>query len=232
MAGLATGALWRVVEEGDRLHDQVAYGLPALEDGKWLTLITGAFFSPQLLVYVPIILLLVLAASTYERKVGHWRTLLVVIGGQALGVLFTAGFLRIFDRLGLDVGRRARPGDRPRHLRRRLRGRRRVTAVMQPVWRRRVRVGFTAFLIAMVLDSGLLWDVEHLIAWVLGLIGGPFLVGRRPERPKLEFGPRTQRAIVALVIAVDRRGRAGRRRLPRQRRAVPHRGQTPSTSRA
>ena len=77
-----------------------------------------------------------------------------------------------------------------------------LTAVMQPMWRRRVRVGLSAFLIVMVLDSGLLWDVEHLASWTVGLIAGPFLVGRRPQRPQLDFGPRTQRALVSLIIAV------------------------------
>ena len=45
IAGLATGALWRPIEAGSRLHNQVAYGLPSLREGRWSTLITGAFFT-------------------------------------------------------------------------------------------------------------------------------------------------------------------------------------------
>ena len=202
IAGLVTGALWRPIEKGSQLHDQVAYGLPSLREGRWSTLITGAFFTPRLIIYIPVLLLLMIAAGTYERRVGHWRTLVVVIGGQALGVLITAGFLRVFSDSGwtwaVELGRETDLGISA--------GGYAViaalTAVMQPVWRRRVRVGLSAFLIVMVLDSGLLWDVEHLAAWTVGLIAGPLLVGRRPQRPTLDFGPRTQRALVALIIAV------------------------------
>ena len=197
-----TGALWNGVPAEGELFNDVAYGLPALQDGKWLTLLVGQFFSPQLIVYIPILILLVLAASTYERRVGHWRTLLVVLGGQALGALITAGFLDGFEGtgwtwatrlaserdLGISAGGFAVVAA--------------LTAVMQPVWRRRVRVGFSAYLLVMVLDSGLLWDVEHFVSWVVGLIAGPLLITRRLHPPKLDFGRRTQRAIVALVIAV------------------------------
>ncbi len=74
---------------------------------------------------------------------------------------------------------------------------------MQPVWRNRIRIGFGAYLAAMVLNSGLLWDVEHFIAFVLGVVAGPFLAGRLPVRPQLRFGRRTQRTAVALVVALS-----------------------------
>jgi phosphatidylglycerol lysyltransferase len=202
VAGIVTGALWEGVSEGDALFDDVAYGLPALQEGKWATLLLGQFFSPQLVVYVPILILLGFAASTYERRVGHWRTLLVVIGGQALGALITAGFLDAFEGSGWTWAARLA---RERDLGISAGGFAVVaalTAVMQPVWRRRVRVGFSAYLIVMVLDSGLLWDVEHLAAWAVGLAAGPLLVTRRLHPPKLDFSRRTQRAIVALIIAV------------------------------
>ncbi len=109
VAGIVTGAMWRGIEEGSELFDAVAYGLPAFEDGKWLTAITGAFFAPHLALYIPILALMVVATSTYERRVGHWQTLLVVLGGQALAVLVTAGFLKPFEDTGwtwaVELGR-------------------------------------------------------------------------------------------------------------------------------
>ncbi|MGH9270795.1 MAG: hypothetical protein ACRDZ2_05945, partial [Ilumatobacteraceae bacterium] len=202
VAGVVTGALWKGVEDGSELFDDVAYGLPALQDGKWITLLVGQFFSPQLIVYIPILILLAVAASTYERRVGHWRTLLVVLGGQALGALITAGFLDGFEGTGWTWATRLA---RERDLGISAGGFAVVaalTAVMQPVWRRRVRVGLSAYLLVMMLDSGLLWDVEHFVSWVIGLVAGPLLITRRLQPPKLDFGRRTQRAIVALVIAV------------------------------
>jgi len=74
---------------------------------------------------------------------------------------------------------------------------------MQPVWRTRVRVGFGAYLFAMLLNSGLLWDVEHFIGFFLGVVLGPLLAGRRPKPRWLRFDRRTQRIAVALVIATS-----------------------------
>ena len=79
------------------------------------------FFAPQLMLYVPILVLLVLAASIYERRVGHVRTLVVAIGGQFLGALLTALFLWPFDDSGWTWARQLGTEARPRHLGRRLR---------------------------------------------------------------------------------------------------------------
>jgi phosphatidylglycerol lysyltransferase len=202
VAGVATGALWHGVAEGSSLFENVAYGLPALQAGRWWTFLTGMAFAPQPLLYIPVLVLVAWAASVYERRVGHVRTLVVAIGGQILGAVLTALFVMPFDDsgwtwarelgdaydLGISAGGLALVGA--------------LTAVMQPVWRTRVRVGVFAYLIAMVLNSGLLWDVEHLVAFTAAVLAGPFLAGRLPVRPQFSFGRRTQRALVALVIAV------------------------------
>ena len=106
--GLATGALWTNVTEGTDLYDDVAYGLPALQDGRWWTFFTGMFFAPQLVLYVPILLLLVIVASVYERRVGHVRTIVVAIGGQFLAALLTRAVPVAVRRQQLDVGPPAR----------------------------------------------------------------------------------------------------------------------------
>ncbi|HEY6532582.1 MAG TPA: hypothetical protein VIY72_09770, partial [Acidimicrobiales bacterium] len=59
VAGVVTGALWQNVETGSALYNDVAYGLPALQDGKVQTFLFGMFFAPQLFMYVPILALLV-----------------------------------------------------------------------------------------------------------------------------------------------------------------------------
>ena len=201
--GVATGALWSDVSGDTELYDRVAYGLPQLQDGKWWTYLTGAFFVPQLVLYIPVLGMIVVAASIYERRVGHWQTLVVVVGGQVAGALATSLFLWPFQDsgwtwaadladtvdVGISAGGFAVIGA--------------LSAVMQPVWRRRLRAGLSAYLFAMVLRSGLLWDVEHFAAWLIGLAAGPFFAGRAPAWPDLHFGPRTQRALVALVVAVQ-----------------------------
>lgn len=202
ISGLLTGAMWHGVQEGSSLFPNVAYGLPALQAGRWWTFLTGMAFAPQPVLYIPVLVLVAWAASVYERRVGHVQTLVVAIGGQFLGALLTAIFLLPFDNsgwtwardlgdafdFGISAGGLALVGA--------------LTAVMQPVWRTRVRIGVFAYLIAMVLNSGLLWDVEHLVAFTIAVLVGPYLAGRLPARPQFNFGRRTQRALVALIIAV------------------------------
>lgn len=201
--GAATGALWSDVSNNKDLYDAVAYGLPPLRDGRWWTFFSGAFFVPELVLYVPVLLLLIVAATTYERRVGHWQTLVIVVLGQVAGALATALFLWPFRDSGwtwaAGLGRTVDVGISAGGFA--VLGA--LTAVMQPVWRTRVRVGVTAYLFAMVLRSGLLWDVEHFASWLLGMATGPLFAGRLPSRPQIHFGPRTQRAVVALVLAVQ-----------------------------
>jgi phosphatidylglycerol lysyltransferase len=203
VAGVTTGALWHGVDQGTALYDRVAYGLPALQDGRWWTFFTGTFFAPEAVLYVPILTLIIVVASVYERRLGHLRTLVVAIGGQFLAGLLTALFLWIWDDSGwtwaVQLGNRRDLGISAGGFA--LLGA--LTAVMQPVWRRRMRVGFGVYLVAMLLGSGLLWDVEHLVGFTLGVVFGPLLAGRPPERPEWHFGRRSQRALVALIIAVS-----------------------------
>ena len=202
LVALVSGSLWRTLSANPELYDAVAYGLPPLRDGKWWTPLTGAFFVPSLILYIPVLLLLIGAAATYERRVGHWRAFVVVIVGQAASAALTSAFLFRFESsgwqwavslsqatdLGISAGGFAAFGA--------------LTATMQATWRTRIRVTVTAYLIAMVLSSGLLWDVEHLLAWLLGLFFGPILLGRAPGRPTINITKRVQRSLVALVIAV------------------------------
>ena len=203
VAHVVTWSWWTTVDEGSDLFEQVAYGLPALRDGRWWTFFTGMFFASQLALYLPVLVGLVLVAVVYERRVGHLRTLVVAIGGQFFGCLLTALFLWPFEGSGwtwaAELGRQLDLGISGALFA--LLGA--LTATMHPVWRRRVRITLAAYLVAMVFNVGWLWDVEHLVSFALGLVAGPLLIGRRLGRFHAEFGPRTQRSLVALVVAVS-----------------------------
>ncbi|MEO1055934.1 MAG: phosphatidylglycerol lysyltransferase domain-containing protein [Actinomycetota bacterium] len=199
---VATGALWNGAGEGTDIYAEVAYGLPALQDGRWWTFFTGQFFTQTPVLYVPILVLLIVAASIYERRVGHVRTLVVAVGGQFAAAIVTALFLWLFVDsswdwarnlgteldLGISAGGFALLGA--------------LTAAMQPIWRRRVRVGVAAYLLGMVFNSGLLWDVEHFLGFTLGVLAGPALIPRSLAPLQLRMERRTQRALVALIVAV------------------------------
>lgn len=199
---LVSGSLWRNLGDAPTLYDQVAYGLPPLREGRVWTVVTGAFFVPTLILYIPVVALLVVAAGFYEKRLGHWRTLVVVLGGQFLATALTSLFLWPFATsgwqwaallanardVGISAGGFAVFGA--------------LTAVIQPAWSRRIRWAVGGYLIAMVLNSGLLWDVEHLIAWILGVLLGPWLAGRAPRKTPITFNRRVQRSVVGLIIGV------------------------------
>ena len=154
--------------------------------------------------YIPILLLLVVAASIYERRVGHVRTLVVAIGGQFLGALLTAAVPVAVRRQRLDVGPRARARARPRDLGRRLRPRRRAhrrdaagVAHPGPVGVRRLPLRHGAQLGPAVGRRAL-----HRLRPRPRRRTVPRRAGCRP--PQVRFDRRTQRALVALIIAAAR----------------------------
>ncbi|PZQ88211.1 MAG: hypothetical protein DI534_12150 [Leifsonia xyli] len=199
---IVNGALTRYFELDDPFYRDVAYGLPSLLDGRWWTLVTGMFFVSNLWIYIPILIQYAITSALYERRAGHARTLLVTFGGQVLGSLVTS--LVVLAALptgwhwakdpgsdldtGMSIAAFALLGA--------------LTAAMQPVWRRRVRIVGWALVIVLFLDSAQLWDLEHLVGFALGVFAGPFVLGRRPERPGIRFGPRTQRVVAAGIVAV------------------------------
>ena len=178
------------------LYDDVAYGLPALQDGRWWTFFTGMFFAPQLVLYMPI-----LAPARHRgqrlraprRPRPHDRR----------------GDRRAVPRRAADARCSCGPsttaaGRGPRQLGQQLDlgisaggfallGA--LTAVMQPVWRNRdprrrrrlPRSGCCSTRACCGTSS-------TSSAFGLGVVAGPFLAGRAPVPPQVHFNRRTQRA--------------------------------------
>jgi len=202
VVNVVNGALVRYFEADDALYGEVAYGLPSLLEGRWWTLLTGMFFVSNLWIYIPILLQYGITSALYERRAGHVRTLLVTLGGQALGSLLTSLSVLALLPTGwhwaedpgsdLDTGMSIAAFV--------LLGA--LTALMQPVWRRRVRVLGWTLVVVLFLDSAQLWDLEHLIGFTLGVFAGPFVLGRMPQRPGVRLGPRTQRVVAATIVAI------------------------------
>ena len=65
-------ALWSPLR-GQPLGDSVTYGLPALEQGSWWTVLTGAFFAVEPQQYVPILLGLMVFGGFTEWRLGTLR---------------------------------------------------------------------------------------------------------------------------------------------------------------
>ncbi|MEN2738598.1 phosphatidylglycerol lysyltransferase domain-containing protein [Microbacterium sp. X-17] len=88
VAGVISGALWRPFAHSPG-WDVLAYGLPALEDGRWWTPVTGTLFASYPAVYVPQILAFVGMAYLEFRR--GWRAATgYFVAGQLFAVLGTS----------------------------------------------------------------------------------------------------------------------------------------------
>jgi len=167
-AGLVGQALWRPVTE-QPWFEAVAYGLPALEAGRWWTPFTGTFFVAHPVVYIPTLLSLV-GLGYLEMKRGTRIALLYFGFGQLFAIFATAAFLMFASLLPwpwaitlagqLDVGA---SGGTMACIAASI-------GLLAAPWRQRGWVIVFAYAAISLLLLGSLADVEHAFAIVLVLM--------------------------------------------------------------
>ena len=198
--GVATHTLWAAVDSENAALQAISYGAPQLSR-HWWTFAVGALVLPRPELYLLVGLLLAVGLSWYERQVGWFRAAVVFVGAQLGATLATASALLALRStawpwaaqaatqvdLGLSAGAMGVLGA--------------ATAMMSPHGARRIRLAMVTYLAVLVLKSGLLWDVEHFLAFGCGLAGGPRLAGRRASFTVPRVAPVTIRSGVALVIS-------------------------------
>lgn len=166
--GIIGQGLWRPVTD-QPWFEAVAYGLPALADGRWWTPFTGTIFVAHPLVYIPT--LLSLAGVGYlELKRGTRVALLYFGFGQLFAIFATAAFLMFASMLPwpwattlagqLDVG--ASGGTMACIAA--------SVGLLAAPWRQRGWVIVFAYAAISLLLLGSLADVEHAFAIVLVLL--------------------------------------------------------------
>lgn len=179
--GIATGTLWRAAPAGGWV-EQLAFGPATLAQGRWWTFITGTFVLPRPEFYAVVGTIVVVGLGAYERRVGWARAGTVLIGTQLAATMLPAVLVLLSPDglwpwadamagnvdLGLSAGGLGVVGA--------------ASALCQPARRARIRAGGVVYLAIMVAWSGLLWDVEHLLAFILGVLTGPLVAGRRRSR--------------------------------------------------
>ena len=92
---IALGTLWSSVEDKSWYPD-VAYGLPAFEDGRWLTLIWGCFFALNPVFYIYVAGAFAFLTGFSEWVLGTKRTVVICVVYQFGAVLLTALLFLIF----------------------------------------------------------------------------------------------------------------------------------------
>ncbi|HEV2783129.1 MAG TPA: DUF2156 domain-containing protein [Actinophytocola sp.] len=169
IAGLVTGALFTRVSDLPWGND-IAYGLPALTEGRMWTLGTGALFAVTPLCYVAVIGSFALLAGFAERRLGTARTVVACVYGHLAGVLGAAGLIAagLGDRWlhSLDVGFSAGA----------MAAAAIASATLARPWRRLARLALITYCVGAIVVLGQLADVEHLVAVLCGLPAGRFFV--------------------------------------------------------
>ncbi len=185
VTGVVFESLWRHAGQAS-WFEGVAYGLPALEAGRWWTLGAGPWFGLTPLQHVSLILLAGLGIGVGEWLLGPLRVLIAAIGGQLIGVLGAIAVIVPGDAAGwawaselsvvLDVGCSTAV----------IAVLAAATATLVSPWRLRARAILYGYVIVSFLFVGSLADLTHLIAFVVFLLIGErfFSRGERGLRPR------------------------------------------------
>jgi lysylphosphatidylglycerol synthetase-like protein (DUF2156 family) len=163
VAGLASGALWTSAPEHG-WYAGVAYGLPALADGKWWTVLTGAFFAMNPLYYLPVAGGFAVLVGLAEWRLGTRRTVVVTVFGQVVGVLGTALVLLVLRGTGWDWAERLAVRTDLGFSAGALVAVAVVAATVRTPWRLRLRAALCVYVGVSILYVGTLADLEHLVA--------------------------------------------------------------------
>lgn len=165
--GVIWQGLWRPFEDSD-VFDTVAYGLPALAQGRWWTPVTGTFFVVQPWVYI--FTILGFAGMGYlEYRRGSRVALAYFWIGQLFAVTATALLLWVLSQFPwewaaveaatLDVGP---SGGTMACIAA-------AVGLLRPPWRVRGWLVLLGFVFVAMLFWGTLADLEHLLAVLLVL---------------------------------------------------------------
>jgi lysylphosphatidylglycerol synthetase-like protein (DUF2156 family) len=167
VVGIASAGLWRPFAD-DPAMQTWAYGLPALEAGRWWTPVTGTFLVAHPWIY-PLALISFAGMAYLEFRRGSRRALLYFGGGQLFAVLgaallfwvlsFTPWEWALREAAMLDVG----PSGGTFAC---------IAAAISlfvPPWRVRAWLILLAYVVVTMVFWGSLDDVEHLLAVVLVL---------------------------------------------------------------
>jgi lysylphosphatidylglycerol synthetase-like protein (DUF2156 family) len=200
--GVATGSLWSALEDRP-LWDVVAYGLPAFQDGRWWTPVTGSFFAVAPWQYLPVAGGFLVLVGFAEWVFGTRRTAIAACVTQLAAVVGAAAFLSVASGTGwewavrvaddLDVGFSAGAMGAVAA----------ASVAVSPPWRARLRAVLVMYAVVAFLYVGLLWDLEHLIGVAVGLLLGPVLVGRAPRLTRPRLSRREWRLTAAALFLLN-----------------------------
>lgn len=203
IVGVASQGLWRPTEAAP-WFDSVAYGVPALQEGRWWTVLLGPWFGLTPAQCVSLILLAGAGIGVGEWRLGTRRTAITAVAGQVVGVLATCGFLALGKAVNwvwaggvaevLDVGCTTAV----------VAVLAASTATIKSPWRLRTRAILYSYIIVSFLFLGRFADLTHLFAFALFLLVGERWLsrGERGVRPRTRREARLVAAFGVWLIAI------------------------------
>ncbi|MEV7022217.1 rhomboid family intramembrane serine protease [Kitasatospora sp. NPDC093558] len=195
--GAATGSLGG---PSARLLQRAGTGVQTLAEGRWWTPFTSLFWCAGIGGYVFTTVLLLLVGPAAERRLGRWRTLGVLVVGQAAGTLLGTALVAAGSKAGEQwtdsVVDQVAIGPGP--------GLFALAAVLgyrlTVLWRRRMHLLVLLVPLVMTLYVGHLQSVQRCAAALLGLGAGALLTrGRLLLRTHRSSHTET-RVLVALCL--------------------------------
>ena len=202
LVGLISGTLWDALRDRRLLHS-VAYGVPALEHGRWWTPVTGSVYALQPSGYVAALMVFVILVGFAEWRLGTRTTAIATIAIQLVVVIVTSALLIPLRATGwnwaVDLAHRELTGFLPGAFGAFAA----ATVTLRAPWRSRIRVVLLGYVVLLTLYRGAARDVEQLLAVGLGLLLGPVLQNRAPAFARPRMSRHEWRMAAAFVFAVS-----------------------------
>jgi lysylphosphatidylglycerol synthetase-like protein (DUF2156 family) len=200
VAGIAFGTM---IGTPERIHwlERFSTGLPALQDGRWWTLVTAGFLSSPPIFYVVALPLIVVQVGWCEWRFGWLRTCLIFGAGHLIGFLGSAGVLALLAPTGwrwaVDLSGRVDAGPSCGAFAALVFA---VSTLPSP-WRLRARFALGLWVLVTVFYPGHLYDLEHGVSIVAALVATRFSPGLHHVRGRPTLREWRLLGLVLLVVA-------------------------------
>jgi len=167
--GVVTGGLWRSLYY-TAWWDRLAYGLPALQEGRWWTPVTGSLIGSVPQQYLILALFFGLASGFCEWRLGTRRAMVACIVGQLVAVLGSIGIAALLSESSSEWGRELGDGNYDGFWGGAMCAVVVVGAALKAPWRARVLITSVSLNTISLVWVGLFLDLNRAIATVVGLL--------------------------------------------------------------
>jgi lysylphosphatidylglycerol synthetase-like protein (DUF2156 family) len=202
LVGLIFGTWWHALRDRRLLHS-VAYGVPALEHGKWWTPVTGSLYALQPSGYIAALVVFVVLVGFAEWRLGTRTTAIVTVATQLVVVILTSALLIPLRATGWNWAVALAHRELAGFLPGAFGAFATATVTLRAPWRSRMRVVLIGYVVLLALYRGAPRDVEQLLAVGLGLLLGPLIESRAPSFARPRMSRHEWRMAAAFVFAVS-----------------------------